>query len=357
MVNYREKTEGDKMESAMEHKAIEAISQVLQEAGIRFECEQEMALIGNHRRDLFFRFLPGGETLTVDFYSSLAPFQLESVTGRLHEEKKPGSHAGLCVRRITWPLLDACKEANVALFDLDGNAFVRLPGVYIERIRPSRENGLEPTSGTVFSAKAARLVRAFLGRYPQRWTQTDLVCATGLSAGYVSTLMKRLIGQGYVSTQAEGLTLENPEALLNDWAAHYRFDRHQRFTYAISANKYEEGLKKLGDELMTSVSRFAWTGWSGAYLRAPYTIPTHYMAYVTERPKPMAGVFPVEKQGNVTVYVPNDEGVFQFTSPSISGEIVSDAQLYIDLYRMPGRAKEQADALRHHCLDFMRMTE
>jgi len=343
------------MRSDTEHKAFEAVSRVLEEAEVRFEGKRTAS--EPHGAGVEFRLLQSREGLLVSYQPGLAPFQLKWVLEHLRAAAGPKHHVGLCVRRMTWSLLDACKDANVALFDLDGNAYVRLPGVYIERIRPSRENGPEPTSGTVFTAKAARLVRAFLKRYPHDWIQADLVRATGLSAGYVSTLVKRLVGQGYVSDRLGLLHLDDPERMLNDWAAHYRFDRHRKLSYAISAGNYEDGIRKLGDALKVSVSHFAWTGWTGAHLRAPYATPTNYMAYVAEPPKQMNGVFPVEKQGNVTLYVPHDEGVFQFATASAAGEIVSDAQLYIDLCRMPGRAKEQADALRHQCLEFTRLTQ
>ena len=342
------------MNLKMEHKAIEAVARVLKEAGVRFEKQKRS--FERHGVDAEFRLLASGETLLMTYHPGIAPLQLKWLLTRLREETGPKRHAGVCVRRITWSLLDACKEAHVALFDLEGNAYLRLPGVYIERIRPSRKNGPEPVSGTVFTAKAARLVRAFLHRYPHDWVQADLVRKTGLSAGYVSTLVKRLVGQGYASDRLGLLYLDDPERMLNDWVAHYRFDRHQRLSYAISASSYEDGIKKLANELKASAGQFAWTGWTGAHLRAPYATPSQYMAYVAAAPKQMKGVFPVKKEGNVTLYVPQDEGVFQFTTPSKAGEIVSDAQLYVDLCRMPGRAKEQADALRLHRLEFSRMT-
>lgn len=136
---------------------------------------------------------------------------------------------------------------------------------------------------------------------------------TELSAGYVSTLTKRLIGQGYVSDRLGLLYLDDPERLLNDWLAHYRFDRHRKLNFAISAGTYEEGIEKLGALHGSGVS-FAWTGWTGAHLRAPYATPTLYMAYVAQEPKKLKDVFPVEKQGNVALYVPQDEA--RFNSPT-----------------------------------------
>lgn len=249
---------------------------------------------------------------------------------------------------MSWTLLDVCKRLDAALFDMEGNAYLRLPGVYVERIRPIQAPSREPSSGTVFTAKASRMVRALLWRYPHSFTQSEIVKRTGLSAGYVSTLTKRLIAQGYVSNHMDLLYLEDPDRLLDDWAAHYRFDRHRKLSYAVSAGSYDEGIAKLDAALSEATSRYAWTGWTGAHLRAPYATPSSYMAYVSDVPQESKRLFPVEAGGNVTLYVPQDAGVFQF----MNDHAVSDGQLYIDLCRMPGRAREQADALRHAALNF-----
>ncbi len=294
--------------------------------------------------------------LAVGCHSALAPNQVSPIVEPMRRMAKRGTHPALCVPRLTWSLLDACKEADVAIFDHDGNAFVRLPGLYIERLRPIRQAGMEPASGTVFTAKASRLLRAMLKKYPGDFMRADLARETGLNPGYVSTLTARLIKQQYVSNRSGQLHLDDPERLLDDWLAHYRFDRHRRHAFALSANTYEEGIAKLVTQLQGAGIRYAWTGWSGAQLRASYATPTLYMAYVSEPPKGLKGLFPVGKEGNVLLLVPHEEGVFQFTTATNAGPVVSDAQLYIDLCRMPGRAREQADALRHQCLNFARMS-
>jgi len=339
------------MKSSGQENVKEAVQRALKDSGVSSTIR--IPADGNGRA--LEIVLPAvEETLLIEYHPGLAPYQVPSVLAHLRKRAKPGQSLGLCVRKLTWSLLDKCRESKVAVFDLEGNAYLRLPGVYIERLRPSQASETAPSSGTVFTAKASRVVRAFLNHYPNDWGQAQLVRKTGLSAGYMSTLMKRLIGQGYVSDRLGLLYLDDPERLLNHWLAHYRFDRHRKLNYAISAGTYDEGVEKLGAALKGSGVSFAWTGWTGAHLRAPYATPTLYMAYVAQEPKKLKDVFPVEKQGNVALYVPQDEGVFQFTNESAAGAVVSDAQLYLDLCRMPGRAKEQAEAIRHARLDFAR---
>jgi hypothetical protein len=76
------------------------------------------------------------------------------------------------------------------------------------------------------------------------------------------------------------------------------------------------------------------------------------MAYVNKIPDELNAMFPVNDGGNVILYLPQDEGVFQFTTDSEYGPVVSDAQLYVDLSKMPGRAEEQAVFLKEHNLNW-----
>ena len=143
---------------------------------------------------------------------------------------------------------------------------------------------------------------------------------------------------------------------MDDWVAHYRFDRHIRKEYAISFNTYDEGLQKLSDEMNRLKVKFAFTGWSGAFLKAPYGIPPLIMAYVESIPEidNSTALFPVQpgQGGNVVLYKPQDEGVFQFSDENSSFPVVSIPQLYLDISRMPGRAKEQGEVLREKLLNY-----
>ena len=330
----------------------EAVTAVLEEAAIPFSA-------GSRARETAFDVeigLSGPETvLYLDFYPAVAAAQFPAVARRVEARLPMGGQGGLVVRRLSLALLDACKARGLCVFDLDGNGYLRAPGVFIERHRPAKDPQRTPSAGTCFTAKASRVVRFLLARYPRDTKQAVLAKETGLSRGYVSILTSRLVSGGYVANPFGQLYLEQPDRLLDDWAAHYRFDRHRQLHFALSMNTYEEGLEKVSRQLAASQVRFAFTGWSGAYLRAAYASPSVVMAYVDRAPETLERMYPVEKQGNVMLLVPQDAGVFEPHNESALGPVASDAQVYLDLCRMPGRAPEQADALRHARLDFERI--
>jgi len=261
----------------------------------------------------------------------------------------------LIVRRISRPSFERCRQSGLCVLDLEGSAYLKLPGVYVERYTESKPQARPRVAGTVFTAASSRIVRALLADPRRVWTQPELAWATQISAGYVSTRVRLLLEQGYVRSRAGAISLADPGRLLDDWGTFYRFDRHRQHRFALSMANYEQGIGKLTAELRRCGVAFAYTGWTGAFLRSPYGIPTVLMAYVDRLPPSddTKTLHPVQSEANLVLLLPHDEGVFQFTQDcGDQGWVVSDAQLYVDLMKMPGRAREQADALRQQRLDY-----
>lgn len=277
--------------------------------------------------------------------------------GALASAPPPGQNGVplLMVRRISKPSFDECRHDGLCCIDLEGNAYLKFPGVYVERYAEAKFQPRPRVAGTVFTARSSRLVRALLADPGKAWSQPELGRVTGISRGYVSTRVRLLVEQGYVRRAADAFRLADPDRLLDDWATFYRFDRHRQHRFAFSMANYDQGVRKLTAELRRCGIAFAYTGWTAAFLRAPYGVPMVLMTYVDRLPQ--AGetkvIHPVQNEGNVVLLLPHDEGVFQFTQDcGRLGQAVSDAQIFVDLMKMPGRAKEQAGALRERRLDF-----
>ena len=309
---------------------------------------------GDTEADIVVALPSGEERLALEFKSAVFPQSIKAIANQ--QRLDPSCpHRLLIVARLTQSSFDRCREHGVCVVDLSGNAFIDLPGVYVERYVEQKPPTRTGSSGTAFTAKGSRLVRAFLADVSKTWSQAELVEATGVSAGYVSTRVRMLLAKGYCRKSGDRVSVAEPDQLLDDWAAAYRFDRHSGHQFAISMASYEQGLEKLAAELRRCGVRFAFTGWSGAFLRAPYAISDVLMAYVDRLPdeKNQRIIHPVPKQGNAILLRPHDEGVFQFTQQQGDFvEVVSDAQLFIDLSKMPGRATEQANVLREQRLTF-----
>jgi hypothetical protein len=253
---------------------------------------------------------------------------------------------------LTKGMFDRCRSRGLSVLDENDNGVLKSPGFYYERYVDHQKKGRTKISGTPFSMKAARLVRAFLANPNRKWQQTELVKETGVTQGYASIKLNVLITEGYLVEAGGKLCLVDAERLLDDWALHYRFDRHQQHRFAFSAKSYDDGLRRLAGQLKKAGIEYAFTGWSASSMLAPYGIPQKWMTYVENLPdKPETlGLYPVEQGENALLIIPQDNGVFQFKQQIQGLNIVADPQVYIDLCKMPGRAKEQAQVFREKYL-------
>ncbi len=256
------------------------------------------------------------------------------------------------VQRISRKQFEWARNNGIAVIDAKGNGVVSLPGFHMEVMSELEKKDRIPSGGTPFTKKASRIVRALLSKKQKAWSQSELVHNTRLTQAYVSIVLKMLVKEGYIAVQNRCITLLDDSRLLDEWTAHYRFDRHKQKQYAFNASSYDDGLVKIGELLKNREIQYAFTGWSGSHLRAPYGIAPLWMAYIEkdiQKPEEY-GFYPVVEGGNLVLLAPQDSGVFQFTNQVNGLNIVSDAQVYVDLKKMPGRAGEQADMIRQKYL-------
>jgi hypothetical protein len=96
--------------------------------------------------------------------------------------------------------------------------------------------------------------------------------------------------------------------------------------------------------------RLAFTQWSAAWTRHPYTEPAVCSAYVDRPLEAVAldelGLRPVSEGGKLWLHTPDDEGLFTETQHRGGLTLVSDAQIYLDLQRSGLRGPDAASALR-----------
>jgi len=284
----------------------------------------------------------------------LIPSLSEDILDLLRPHQAEGVHPVMVTVNLSRGFFEQCREAGINVLDGKENGVVRIPGFRYERFIEEARKGRPTVKGTPFSMKASRIVRALLSEPDHDWSQVELAKATGVTQGYLSIQQKVLQGAGYIGIEQRRIQLIDHVRLLSDWAEHYRWDRHQQLRYAFNATTYEEGLERFGTAFRGRGAAYAFTGWSGAFLRAPYGIPDKWMAFVEKAPDLPAelGLHPVVEQGeNVILIVPQDIGVFQFAQEIKGLRVVSDPQLYVDLRKMPGRAAEQAEVLRDKYLN------
>ncbi len=202
----------------------------------------------------------------------------------------------------------------------------------------------------LFAKKATDILRVLLVRYPKTWMLRDLAKESGTALGYTSRVSKTLIRQRLAlrSSARSELTVMAPEDLLKRWAAYSNFVANTQFVEYYS--REEDIGKFLNGFRGTPRKNYALTGLSGALLAEPFVRPVNTHIYVRKKSDAMAwadelGLMPIEENGNVKFAIAASDGIF-YGAKEIDGiNVVSDIQLYVDLYNYPARGREASDAL------------
>lgn len=250
-------------------------------------------------------------------------------------------------------IVAACKEHGIAAIDLNGRTWLRGPGLLVDRRPlPGRSYSYELEPRNIFVGKSARIVRCLLTDRDRTWTQAEIVPRTKASSGLVSRIVQHLISQGFVEkTTAREFRLRDWHGLLNEWVESDHFPKRTRTTtYAGYFGPPQELAQRLQQWAAAEKVSLAFTQWIAAWTRHPYTEPVLCSAYVERLPGAATleqlGLRPVAEGGKLWLHVPDDEGILTETQTRSDLNLVTDAQIYLDLKRTGLRGPEAAAALR-----------
>lgn len=259
----------------------------------------------------------------------------------------------LVVPHLTNRVLHFCKKKQLSCIDLNGRAWLRAEGLLVDRrALPGRSFSYQLEPRNVFAGKSGRIVRSLLTGRDQIWTQAELVKRTHASSGMVSRLVQYFVSQSYLKKlSAREYRINDFDGLLDDWIAADEFqERCSTNCYAGPIGNLSKIAHALQEWSENESVKIAFTQWVAALERHPYTEPAICSAYVQRLPDSATleslGLRPVEEVGKVWLHVPKDEGVFLETQSTANLDLVTDAQIYIDLKSTGLRGPEAAQALR-----------
>jgi len=240
-----------------------------------------------------------------------------------------------------------CRDRQVFYIDLSGNQWISIEGFLIERegFKNKYPEGREGRSP--FSDKASLIIRELIVHYGKARRVRELADHLDLSAGYVSKMAAELEDRGYIHKSQKGLLLINPEELIADWVNHYNIKNNQQFRYFLAVISVDEVLKKIR-HLELPESGYAISAQAGAnlvYKHAAHDVVHIYTEDDRMRSKIVSSLNLelVEHGENIILMKPKYQKSVFYQSRNIQGlNVVSDLQLYLDLYNYPKRGREQA---------------
>ena len=236
-------------------------------------------------------------------------------------------------------------DNGIGFIDFSGNAFISFDNILIDRTGYKNKFREKRTIKNIFSKRSTRIIRTLLDDHKREWKIAELAKKAQVSTGFVSMIINNLAQEGFIDREWGSNRVINPGKLLDKWAEEYRYNRQISVGYYCPIKEKEEVFKILRD---INESKYTLTMGSAASIIAPHVRSTDIYIYSTDNLLLIdrLNLTPVEFGGNLYLITPADMGVF-FNKQIMDGiSIVSNIQLYLDLFNYPARGREQAEFLR-----------
>lgn len=209
----------------------------------------------------------------------------------------------------------------------------------------------------IFADKATLILRAMLKQPGRKWVVRDFVNELPISLGMASGIIDALERSGCVERQKKGASsytiLTNRDKLIQDWVMNYDFAFNTAelfYNPNLKLNKVKDFFKKRGME-----DKYAFTLHTGANVETSYVKTENIYMYIDYAVfdnilldmKQQLDLKQLVQGGNVYLIRPYyKNSVFFGKQRKRGATIVSNLQLYLDLYHFKPRGGEHAEFLK-----------
>ena len=206
----------------------------------------------------------------------------------------------------------------------------------------------------IFANKASLVPRKMLKNPERRWVVRDFTGPGEVSLGMSQEVLKAMEKKGYIERVKKGpnsyAILTNKEKLISDWPKEYHFNLNTINTYYSSDKNILKKFKRVLKE-----NQYALTLHTGANLITSFVRTEEIFIYMNlkEWEKDILNIRQklelkeLVRGGNIHLIHPFYKNSVFFNVQKIKGfTVVSNLQLYLDLYNFQPRGREQAEHLR-----------
>lgn len=207
----------------------------------------------------------------------------------------------------------------------------------------------------IFADKASLVLRKMLKDPERRWVVRDFTGSGGISLGMSQEVLKAMEKKGYIERVKKGpdsyTILVNKDNLISDWLNKYHFNLNKIDTYYSAnkniLNKFRKVLKE---------NQYALTLHAGANLITSFVKTEDIFIYINSKDwkkdvldiRQKLDLKELVRGGNIHLIHPFYKNSVFFNTQKIKGyTVVSNLQLYLDLYNFQPRGREQAEHLKN----------
>ncbi|MBA7541837.1 hypothetical protein ES705_34153 [subsurface metagenome] len=206
----------------------------------------------------------------------------------------------------------------------------------------------------IFADKASLVLRKILKDPERKWVVRDFTGPGGVSLGMSQEVLKAMEKKGYIERVKKGpnsyAILTNKDKLISDWVEEYNFDQNVIDTYYSAnkniLNKFRKVLKE---------NQYALTLHTGANLITSFVRTEEIFIYMNLKEwkkdildiRQKLDLKELVRGGNIHLIHPFYKNSVFLNTQKIKGyTVVSNLQLYLDLYNFQPRGREQVEHLR-----------
>ena len=245
---------------------------------------------------------------------------------------------------------ESCARSKQCWLDLSGNARIVTPDTFYQNLGNPNRFRRPGRPESAFGPRGSRIARRLLMQPSKAIRQRALASSSGLDEGHTSRIVAKLLETGLVERGEDGISVADPQALLDAWREDYRFDRHHVISGHISEGGGGLLIRALAEGLAKAEEPYATTALPAAWLWTHHARSSLTTVYISTLPsaglKRDLGFREEARGGNTWLVVPNDEDVFHGAELVDGIRCVHPIQAYLDLKDHPERATEAAAELR-----------
>lgn len=207
----------------------------------------------------------------------------------------------------------------------------------------------------IFADKASLVLRKMLKDPEKRWVVRDFTGPGGISLGMSQEVLETMDKKGYVERIKKGrdsyTILTDKEKLISDWLKEYHFNLNTIDTYYSSDKNILKKFKRILKE-----AQYALTLHAGANLITSFVKTEDIFIYINSKDwkKDVLDIWQkldlkeLVRGGNIHLIHPFYKNSVFFNKQKMKGyTVVSNLQLYLDLYNFQPRGREQAEYLKN----------
>ena len=254
------------------------------------------------------------------------------------------------------------REQGVSYFDSSGSLFIQAPGSYVFVDKPPPKDQ-HPSSISLFTGKRATVAHALLVNHERWFGGTELSRLTTASTATVSQVLHELERLDWVETQGQGPAkqrrLREPGALLDAWTAEVTNRKPPALRrYYVPGLNTQGMVEGIANAFHAHEVTYAITHEMAAQRLTPYlTSLSQVRIRLTsgarsEKALAALGARVVSEGANLIVIDTRSPTDLQFRQKVDEVWLASPIQIYLDLIRGEGRAKDLAEHFRRERIGF-----